>query len=46
MTPTKPLSQEEYDAMIRDEIAKLEGPFLSGQVAAEPAPDTASEAGE
>ena len=54
MTPTKPLSQEEYDALIRDEIAKLEGPFLAKQVAletgraveAEPAPDTAPEAGE
>ena len=54
MQPTKPPTQEEYDAIIRDEIAKLEGPFLDEQVAfetgqqveAEPAPDTAPEAGE
>ena len=54
MQPTKPPTQEEYDAIIRDEIAKLEGPFLAQQVAletgraveAEPAPDTAPEAGE
>ena len=54
MQPTKPPTQEEYDAIIRDEIAKLEGPFLAEQVAletgllvdAEPAPDTASKAGE
>lgn len=54
MTPTKPMTQEEYAELIRDEIAKLEGPFLAEQVTletgllvdAEPAPDTASKAGE
>lgn len=54
MTPTKPMTQEEYDALIRDEIAKLEGSFLSEQVAFEtgqqvedePAPGTASVSGE
>ena len=54
MTPTKPPTKEEYDAIIRNEIAKLEGSFLAqqaaleadGQVEDEPAPGTAPEAGE
>lgn len=54
MTSTKPLTQEEYDAIIRDEIVKLEGPFLAEQVALEtgraredePSPDTTSQSGE
>ena len=54
MQPAKSMTQEEYAELIRDEIAKLEGPFLAQQSAletgrareAEPAPDTASQAGE
>lgn len=54
MTPTKPMTQEEYAELIRDEIAKLEGSFLAQQAAletgrareAEPAPDAAFQAGE
>lgn len=54
MTPSKSMTQKEYAELIRDEIAKLEGSFLAEQAAleaarrveAEPAPDTASQAGE
>lgn len=45
MTPTKPLSQEEYDALIRDEIAKLEDAFLAEQAAAEARQQAEAEAG-
>lgn len=35
MTSTKPLSQEEYDTMIREEVKRMEALYLVDQAEAE-----------